>query len=106
MLIIIPARGRRNLLFFEKNLIKSAVMSAMNGYAIKNPPVGPANTATPLLNPAKTGIPTIPIRRYTISAINALTGGRKDPVKKTARSPRVNGTGENGSGTEIRDKTH
>ena len=79
-------------LFFPSLTIR-AITSAINGYAIINPPVKPRIIFNPPRNPANTGNPIMPSITYVNTDRNACFGGSNAAVKKIANKEKVNGIG-------------
>ena len=87
--------------------IMSAVRPMMNAaaiYPIIYPPVGPAKTPIPPLNPENTGIPTAPSNTYTAILIVPYFLPSIPPVRNTASVPRLIGTGVNPRGIVIKEQ--
>ena len=80
-------------------------MNAAAIYPIIYPPVGPANTEMPALNPANTGTPAAPSRTYTVMLIVPYFLPNMPPVRKTASVPRFIGTGVKPSGMVMNEQT-
>lgn len=68
------------------------IIAAAKIKPIKYPPVGPAMTVGPLLNPVKTGAPARPSKMYIITLITAFLAPSTAAAVKTAKVCNETGT--------------
>lgn len=83
-----------NVLFllFTNPVIKLIII-IVNINPTMYPPVGPAITAAPALNPENTGTPATPNNIYTIIEISPLLSPSRPAMMNTAKVCKVNGIG-------------